>query len=119
MILTNLILMGLQYLGVSIYFSIKEKKVVNITNHYLGIGDVLFFIAITPLFAPLHYCFFLIGSLLLTLLITGGLYLINKPLQTIPLAGFLSLYLVILIPATYITEYSLYFDQTIVQMIYG
>jgi hypothetical protein len=118
-IIVNLTLVAFQYLGVTLYFSIKNQKIINITRHYLGLGDLLFLLAITPLFAPLHFCCFLIGSLLLTLILTVLLSLLNRTLKTIPLAGFLSLYLLLLIPLTRIFQYSLYYDFTLLQSLYG
>jgi hypothetical protein len=119
MIVINLILVAFQYLGVTIYFSIKNREVINITQQYLGLGDILFLLAITPLFAPLHFCCFLIISLFLTLIIAALLFILNRTLKTIPLAGFLSLYLLLLIPLVKILQYSLYYDFTLLQFLYG
>lgn len=87
----NMLFITLQWLGVSLYFSFKHQTWVNITDRYLGLGDLLFFVAITPLFSPLHFCLFFIGALLVTLLFAGGYHYGIKPITTIPLAGAMSL----------------------------
>lgn len=70
-----------------IYFSAKHKKIINITDNYLGWGDVLFLIAIPFYLSPVNYVLFYIVSLILVLLYalaTAKLITNNKH---IPLAG--------------------------------
>jgi len=118
-LLFNLFFVGIQLLGVSFYFSIKHKEWVNITKSYLGLGDVLFFLAITPLFAPVQFCSFFIGSLLFILLITGIYHISKHKLKTIPLAGAMSLcwFLYIILLSYY--NLSTYNDWFLLQYIYG
>lgn len=59
----------LQLLILSMYFSIKRGKLINITKQYLGWGDVLFLIAITFCFSPLNYILFYISSLIIIMII--------------------------------------------------
>lgn len=83
-------------LMVSLYFSLKEKKWINIFKRHFGIGDFLFFLALTPVFSPINFVIFFVISLILiglvhVILITFG----QKAIKTIPLAGWLSVLLVI------------------------
>ena len=118
-LLFNLCFIGIQLLGVSVYFSIKHKEWINVTQNYLGLGDVLFFVAITPLFAPLQFCSFFIGSLLFILVGAGIYHLSINKLKTIPLAGAMSLCW--LLYAAFISYYNLssYNDWSLLQYIYG
>lgn len=82
----------LNMIGIFVYFSFKNKKIVNPFAKYIGLGDILFLIAILPLFILRTYMLFFITGMLFSLL----LYLIFKnrlKFNSIPLAGYLSLYL--------------------------
>jgi hypothetical protein len=70
------------------YFSIKNKKAINLTSNYLGLGDVLFLIAVAFYLSPVSYILFYVGSLILVLIYTllqRGLAKNSNP--QIPLAG--------------------------------
>ena len=58
-------------------------------------GDVLFFLAITPLFGSTNYVLFFITGMFLSALF-HGLISLKKKAGTIPLAGYLAMYLVAL-----------------------
>lgn len=64
--------------------------------HYFGLGDLLFYIAITPLFLLHNYVLFFILSLFFAVCMQFGLKKIIKE-QTVPLAGFSSLFLFIIL----------------------
>lgn len=86
----------LQCLLASFYISIKHKKWINITKDYIGWGDILFFVAITPLFDIVNYIFFYTGSLILVLLgyICLQQFDYSKPSVQIPLAGAMAILLI-------------------------
>ena len=92
---TNLFFIAVQIIFLSLYFSLKHGEWINITQSYLGIGDIVFFIPLCFLFSPVHLILFFIGSLLLSLL-GSSLYPIfsGKKLATIPLAGCMALVLI-------------------------
>lgn len=102
-----------QLLGLSLYFSIKHRKFVNITKEYLGIGDILFFIPLCFLFSPLHFIVFFISSFIFILL---GYFLwrVFQPIETIPLAGALAFCVPI-----YCLLFDQYNDWTILSYLYG
>lgn len=80
--------------GFMIYQTIKNKQLENPIDTSIGLGDILFFIAITPLFQIHNYIVFFISGLLISIL----LFVATKNLRkqpTIPLAGYLSLFLII------------------------
>ena len=97
-ILSNFVFIGLQLFLLTLYFSIKHRKWINITKDYLGIGDILFFIPLCLLFSPDGLILFFVGSLLLSLIGTLLFVLLKKTsLSTIPLAGCMSIPLIIIL----------------------
>ncbi|KIC01563.1 hypothetical protein OA88_13245 [Flavobacterium sp. JRM] len=74
--------------------SFKSKKIINPFQHYFGIGDLLFYVSITPLFSQQNYILFFVLSMLFAI----GLQLSLKKIsteETVPLAGFSALLLCI------------------------
>lgn len=92
----NLAIVMLNLLGVTLFISLKEKKIKNIIDTYLGLGDILFFFVLTVLFSPFNFILFFIGSILLTSLVYIIVMLFDKIKQPlIPLAGAMSLVLIV------------------------
>jgi hypothetical protein len=116
----NLGFLFIQLAGVSLYFSVKHRRFINISKDYLGLGDILFFVAISPLFAPFQFCIFFIGSLIFILGAAFAYqFITKKELKTIPLAGAMSGciggYLLLLNHY----NYSPYNDWFLLEFIYG
>ena len=86
--IANGLYIGLQIACLTLYFSIRNKQFINIFKTYLGIGDLVFMIAVCPLFNLNIFLYIFIFSLVIILLIS---LLWNKlrpnPNFTIPLAG--------------------------------
>lgn len=84
----NVGFLGLQLLFLSLYFSLKEKRWVNIFKAYFGLGDLLFLIIISSYLSFLNYLAFYIWSLCLIVIITlTGKWLNKDQNPKIPLAG--------------------------------
>lgn len=86
-----------QMILMTVWFSIREKRVVNLSKNILGLGDILFLIVLTFYFSFINYLIFVIGS---TILI-ASIFFINKKVKTnqenrIPLAGAMALGLVVI-----------------------
>ncbi|MDR2292326.1 MAG: hypothetical protein LBE11_02505 [Prevotellaceae bacterium] len=94
----NLAILVYMFLGVLLYVYIKNRKISSI-KHFAGIGDILFFIALTPVFEFRNFIYFLIGSCLAALAWWITIYVIWHKKRTVPLVGIsgciLSLYLII------------------------
>lgn len=90
----------------TIYMSLKNKRFMNPFQNYFGLGDLLFYIAITPLFLVRTYVFFFILSMLFAIVLQIGL---KKKMNesTVPLAGFSSLLLFIIV----IKDLTLHFQK--------
>ena len=92
----NLYIVFSSLLGATLIISIKNRKLTNIINTYLGLGDVLFFVVLTTVFSPINFILFFIGSIFITGIIYGVFSLFNrKQVVLTPLAGAMSLLLII------------------------
>jgi hypothetical protein len=95
----NILFILIQIGGVLLYFLFKEKKITNITRSKLGWGDICFWVAAAFYFSPLSF----IVYFLLSIVISLTFHLIFRNLSTyphsasIPLAGYQSLILLLLI----------------------
>jgi len=80
----------------TLYMSLKSKKFLNPFHHYFGLGDLLFYVAVTPLFLLKNYILYFILSLIFAILMQFGLKKIIRE-ETVPLAGFAALFLFIIL----------------------
>ena len=92
----NLSFLGLTLSILTIYMSVKNKQFSNPFQNYFGIGDLLFYAAIAPLFLLQNYILFFILSMIFAIALQLGLKKIIKE-DTVPLAGFSALFLCIII----------------------
>ncbi|WAC02707.1 hypothetical protein N7U66_03280 [Lacinutrix neustonica] len=78
------------------YFSVKEAQLINPFKKHMGWGDLIFLIGVIPMFTFRNYMLFFITGMIFTLTLYGIFY--RKYSQnTIPLAGYLSLYIIVLV----------------------
>ena len=95
-LVVNFIFLALLMAGLGAYLFLKEGRLFNFFKTHFGIGDLVFFIAIAPLFEPQKFVLFFISGMVLS----GLFHFIisrKKENSTIPLAGYLSGYLILLI----------------------
>lgn len=86
----------LQLVLLSIYFSVKERRLVNIFAHHFGVGDLLFLLSVTVYFSLFNYILFYVTSLIMVIAFTLILnQLVKKTNPKIPLAGEQALLLVL------------------------
>ena len=78
-----------------IYISIKVGKMVNFFGEYFGLGDLLFLLAIVPLFGQRNFMLFVIVAVFLTMSIEYFL-MKKRENKTNPLAGYLAKYVLVL-----------------------
>lgn len=115
----NLGFISIQLIGLTLYFSIKHRQWINITQQYLGWGDIWFFFALSPLFSPVQFVFFFIGSLIVTLLIVFLYNQLVRPIPTIPLAAAFSGTTLIYGFFLYFNHLSSYNDWILLAYFYG
>jgi hypothetical protein len=89
--------------------SLKSKKFINPFQHYFGLGDLLFYVSITPLFSQQIYILFFVLSMLFAIGLQFGLKKISTA-ETVPLAGFSALLLSIILLKDY---YFLFYKMTL------
>lgn len=79
-----------------IYMSIKNKQFLNPFQNYFGLGDLLFYTSITPLFDLKNYVYFFILSMIFAICMQ---FLSRKKMKhnSVPLAGFSALFLFIIL----------------------
>lgn len=91
-VLVNIVFLLIQLVVVSAYFSIKNKKWINITDGFLGWGDVLFLFGLCFYLSVLNFLFFFVVSLVLVIVIWITWRIIAKQADKhVPLAGLQSL----------------------------
>lgn len=91
-------------LGISkIYVTIKIKK--TFINEVIGLGDILFFVFISCSFATITFIILFTFSLIFSLL----LYLIldKKQNKTVPLAGYMSLFYLLIYTIVYLLNFKI------------
>jgi hypothetical protein len=96
----NIILISVQLLLVTAYFSWKKRRVVNLTDGFLHWGDIGFLLCITFYFSVASYMLYYIASLAVALLIWIAFKAISRT-QTvnIPLAGLQAITLLLFLAA--------------------
>lgn len=94
--ITNILFFLMIILILVIYMSVKNKQFLNPFTHYFGLGDLLFFIAISPLFVTYNYILFFIISMLFSIVLQSIFKKVLKD-KTVPLAGFSALLLLLVI----------------------
>lgn len=77
-------------LSLTLYLTVRTGKLVNITNGFFSWGDILFLLAIIPVFDVSSFMLFFTFGTLLTLVLHVLSHLI-KAQKTIPYAGYMAL----------------------------
>jgi len=93
-ILLNMAFMVLNLALLTLYFSIKEKKILLITRRHIGWGDILFFAAVCFAMTTLNFIVFFVCGLLFSLVVASVLLILKKEEKRIPLAGILSFFMI-------------------------
>jgi hypothetical protein len=105
-LLTNWAIILAQLLILSAYFYLKKKGSERSLIRYLGIGDILFLVSVSTYFSPLYFLIFYILGLvfsLLTHVFFQKLKIYPNNNNTVPLAGFLAVFLSIFIGVNSLT----------------
>jgi hypothetical protein len=95
----NLAFLVILFSTVTVYFSLKAKKLTNIFDVFIGWGDVVFLLALVPFFHPLDFVLFYTFSTILALVV--ALVLKGKE---IPYAGILSALMIVVFVVGFITD---------------
>lgn len=102
------------------YFSLKNRRMINLTKEHLGLGDILFLIAVAFYLSPGNYVLFYVMSLFLVLIyaICSSFFKVSSKAETIPLAGLQAiLFAVLILAGKFLPFMSLRDDQWIYTLI--
>lgn len=104
-LLYNILYLVIIFSILLLYFRLVHqiKKLSEFIDVYIGIGDLVYLIAITPLFTIYYYIMYFIVSLIMSLIVFK-LFRIKK---NIPLAGYMSIQLVLIISITFFLNYDI------------
>ncbi len=111
--LLNLAFVTVQLLLLTLYMSIKNKKITNILHQHLGLGDLLFFVVLCVAFSPINFIVFYLFSMMTTLVgyIAYAVIFPKKNLKEIPLAGAMASILVVTILINTLTRHMNFYDD--------
>lgn len=104
-IIQSLLFLCVTLLSGYLYIVAKNKKVINPFKSIIGIGDIFFFIATLPFFITENYILYFITGMIFSLISFLILKTFYKKINTVPLAGLLALYFIVL------KVCSLFFDE--------
>jgi len=102
----NLTFLLITFVGLYLYLCLKARKFSN-PFHSIGLGDILFFIAIVPFFSTHNYILFFITGMLFSI-IAFALLTTKSKSKYVPLAGFLALYMIVLKSVSYVADLDFY-----------
>lgn len=91
--LINLGLILLNFLLLTLYFSIKNKKIISIINQQFGLGDLLFLFVLAAVFSPFDFVLFLIISSFASLIFVLTVKAFKNKTVSVPFAGIQSVLL--------------------------
>lgn len=94
----NIAFISIQLFLLWLYFSLKNRKAVNLLSAHIGLGDLLFLYSITFFFSPVTFLLFYISSLILVILFVIVQRIVWSDVnKEIPLAGLQALLMCVFI----------------------
>ncbi len=90
-LLYNLAFIGGLMLLLTLYLSLREQRFVAITKGYFSWGDILFLLAVIPLFSPADFMLFFTAGTFVSLIIHALTMLVRKQ-ESVPYAGYMALF---------------------------
>jgi hypothetical protein len=88
----NSVFLSMHIMAIFIYLFVKHKRLVNPFREHLGIGDLLFWVAISPAFSPLNFVLGFLSSVLFAIAVSLFLRYGRTADKTVPLAGLQALF---------------------------
>ena len=101
----SLLFVVLNLVAVTVYFSLRNRKWVNVFDTLIGWGDVLLLLGLIPLFSFRGYLIFFTGGMIFSLLLFGILRTFDRKYSTVPLAGHLSIFVIGILLIDHLTLY--------------
>ncbi|MDP9080011.1 MAG: hypothetical protein M3O71_21505 [Bacteroidota bacterium] len=118
--LVNIGFIAVVFLLLTAYFSVKRRKWTNVTDGLLGLGDLLFLLALCFYFSILNFLLFYITSLILVLATWLIWRSVVKNSNEVPLAGLQAVLLAILLGLSWwVLPVDLTNDNWILRLMYN
>lgn len=92
---------------VVVYYSIKNGGLINPLKEKIGIGDLLYFIAVAPLFYLKNYILFFICGLFFSIIIHSAINRYQSK-KTVPLAGYFSAFFILIYLSNQVFNFSFF-----------
>jgi hypothetical protein len=110
-LMVNLIILAVQFALTWLYFVFIRKQRKNFIDRSIGLGDIIFYIPVLFLFSPLNFLIIHIASLLFVLAVFALYTATVKRTRTIPLAGGVSVFLLIVLAAAWLHKPAILYDD--------
>lgn len=112
-VLMNLVFSTAVVGGLFVYLSLKNRRWTNIFRAHFGLGDYLFFLAVAPLFEQQNFILFFVSGMVFAAFTQQipSFFIEHYQKKSIPLAGLLSLYILLLEGITYCTTWNPFHDS--------
>lgn len=114
-VLMSLSFVMIIFLSLTIYYSIKYRKLHVIIDQELGLGDVLFLLILPLFMSSIYFLTFFVLSNLVAVMVFG--LILIKERNRIPLAGVQALMLALVLLLTSALNLSLYDSQLILSLV--
>ncbi|WP_205511085.1 hypothetical protein [Longitalea arenae] len=116
-IFINSVFVLLQFVLLKLYFSLKNRDVTSkLINGKIGLGDLLFLLAACFFFSPFNFLLFYCSSLLFAISfhwLFNKVFKTNALAATVPLAGWMAIFLIVYIAFLQVTNNGLTKDDWI------
>jgi hypothetical protein len=110
--LFNLAFLAAQFALLTLFYILRRGSASGLIDTHIGLGDLLLLPVLCFAFSPLNFLVFYVSALLVTLLcFLGWKRLSGKPVTTIPLAGGISAYLILVIMTGLASHFDRYNDD--------
>ncbi|HEX3007375.1 MAG TPA: hypothetical protein VHO90_07145 [Bacteroidales bacterium] len=109
--MVNLIILAMQFAFTWLYFIVVRKHRRSFIDRSIGMGDIIFYIPVLFLFSPLNFLFIHIASLLFVLTAFALYTAAVRRIKTIPLAGGISVFLLIVLGAAWLHKPAMLYDD--------
>ncbi|MBL4653535.1 MAG: hypothetical protein JKY53_11855 [Flavobacteriales bacterium] len=98
-----------------LWLLVKQRRLINIVDNYLGLGDILFFVTTCFAFSFFNFIFYHFISLFITLIVALLMKRANKEVeQEIPAAGILSVIFGLILLVGTIAKFDFYNDNWVI-----
>jgi hypothetical protein len=121
MCFANLLYLFIQMSLLAGYYCVKGESIGSILKSYIGLGDIILLITVACAFSKINFIVFYLTGLIFSLLLWHLIKNYSSQYKNhVPLAGFLSLYLILIILSNFfITSFERLNDNFLIQLIYG